>query len=445
MSSNPLAFLGGPGPSRPGPVRPQAAAKTVSRARAWWPGVPLDNHANSLNLLRLVFAATVIVAHSFYTGGFGHGPMPGGYNVGGWAVGGFFIISGYLITASRNSHKLGGFLARRIARIYPAFVVNLLIVALVLSPINYHWAHHSLKHFWTTATTPLMYVFGNLRLQLVSYNVAGTPLKVPYPSAWNGSMWTLWYEFTCYLIIGIGLTFTCLRRFQKTFVVVVFLLSIAANWHPAHLATYFGAGSYLPQLLQLTPWFFGGAILYEFRSKLRYNFPCAVLCAAAGTALIAWRPAPEWGTFLSAPLWGYVIMWLAMVLPMPKIIGTQDISYGIYIYGFPVQQVLAMAHVQSHGYFPYMLASLLCTIPCAIASWVIVEKPAMAWVRERKAYPRLHHDATPSRHLRPQPLPATPPRPTGADTPAPAPDQSPAPHRGSDGPPPAAPGTKVAQ
>ncbi len=75
---------------------------------------------NSLNLFRLILAAMVLFAHSFYIVGEGEGPKIQGENLGGWAVAGFFVLSGFLITRSRLRTAPGEYLLHRIARIFRA-------------------------------------------------------------------------------------------------------------------------------------------------------------------------------------------------------------------------------------------------------------------------------------------------------------------------------------
>ncbi len=54
-----------------------------------------------------------------------------------------------------------------------------------------------------------------------------------------------------------------------------------------------------------------------------------------------------------------------------------DISYGLYIYAFPVQQVLAGMGAISLGIGWFALLSLIATVPLALASWLLVEKPSL--------------------------------------------------------------------
>src|SRR4051812_20340496 len=96
-----------------------------------------DPRRNSLNFIRLVLAASVIVSHSWVIGNIGPEPEAGGEHLGSWAVIGFFAVSGYLISRSRvNSSSIRSFYVARLLRIYPGFIVCLLAVAFVFAPLS---------------------------------------------------------------------------------------------------------------------------------------------------------------------------------------------------------------------------------------------------------------------------------------------------------------------
>jgi peptidoglycan/LPS O-acetylase OafA/YrhL len=73
----------------------------------------------------------------------------------------------------------------------------------------------------------------------------------------------------------------------------------------------------------------------------------------------------------------YPVLWLGAHLPFQRIGASNDISYGVYIYAFPVGQLLAIAGLQKAGYILFMLTTLICTIPLAMASWWGLEKWAL--------------------------------------------------------------------
>ncbi|MDR1214408.1 MAG: acyltransferase [Propionibacteriaceae bacterium] len=350
-----------------------------------YPGVVLDPRRNSLNLIRLLLATFVIVAHCFYTGGFGVGPEPGGENLGSWAVFGFFIISGYLITGSRLSHRLGQYLTHRVARIYPAFLACLVVTVTVIAPWAYIHQHGTWRGYIRTPNQPLHYLVENITLKMYNYNVAGTPANIPYPGVWDGSLWTLYYEFACYLLIGAIFCWAAVRRHSKAVVSVLFVLLVVAYWQIDPIMVLSGQNFDVRYLIKLGASFMGGAVLYVWRRQIRYNLPGVVVCLVVSWVVVwAW---PTWGIQAVSPLLGYFLLWLAQVLPCPGVIRRQDISYGVYIYGFWAEQILAILGFQRWGMVLYTVASVLLTIPFAVLSWVIVEQPAMRRVRGQSAYP----------------------------------------------------------
>ena len=134
----------------------------------------------------------VLVAHGYYLSGAGTGPSYQGENLGGWAVFGFFTISGYLITASRFANPLGRYLVLRVARIYPAFVVCLLLTAGVFAPIAWSAGGRELERLphdadHATGVRPREPRPAHQRLRR-----GGHAVRRPYPGAWNGSLWTLY-------------------------------------------------------------------------------------------------------------------------------------------------------------------------------------------------------------------------------------------------------------
>jgi peptidoglycan/LPS O-acetylase OafA/YrhL len=341
----------------------------------------LDPRSNSLNLVRLVLACTVLFAHSFTLSGNGLGPLINNQHLGTWAVYMFFCLSGYLITGSRLRTQLGPYILHRIARIYPAYFVALVMVAFVFTPIAYVRERGTIDGFLTTAPTPLHYVFTNLFLNIREYGVAGTLAQVPYPLAWNGSLWSLYYEFLCYLAVG-GLLAVGLLRRHPMVLLPAFALTV---WCAAHLETtlaYFGGNGEVGLLLTVMPYFMGGAALYAVRDLVPLTWWVALPSLAAFAGLVAWQGA--WGPHAGAPLLTLFLLWLGRVLPSPDWIRHNDISYGCYVYAFPSQQLVATFGGATHG--TYVLAALAGTlmVTLGVLSWFLVERPAMRAVRDHR-------------------------------------------------------------
>ena len=127
---------------------------------------------NSLNAIRLVLAAMVIVSHSWWLGGYGPEPQPGGVKLGTWAVIGFFGISGYLITQSRVQARTTWSYARaRFPRIYgPLWTLFWEIVCYVLVGVVFGFFRPELA-----------------RLALLSLFVLGSAVVLAVDAGWVAS------------------------------------------------------------------------------------------------------------------------------------------------------------------------------------------------------------------------------------------------------------------
>ncbi len=337
---------------------------------------------NALNLVRLGLALLVLVAHGYYLSGAGTGPSWRGENLGGWAVFSFFTLSGYLITASRFANPLPRFLALRVARIYPAFLVCLLLTVVVFAPLAWWAEGRPWAAYLSTPTTPLAYVAQNLGLHIGVYDVGGTPAAVPYPGAWNGSLWTLFFEFCCYLAVGLLVCLPVVRR-RRGLLGVAFALSVLA-WATAP-AWSAALPSDLALLARLLPPFLGGALVQVLVGRRGFRMPLAVAAAALSALLVA--HVDLWGAQLAAPLIAYALLWLGTVLPSPGLVQRHDISYGVYIYAFPVQQLLVYAGATRLGLAGYDVVAALATAALATLSWRLVERPVLRAARRRVSRP----------------------------------------------------------
>jgi peptidoglycan/LPS O-acetylase OafA/YrhL len=332
----------------------------------------LDPRDNSLNLIRLLLATTVIVSHSWSVGGYGLEPLHGGFAPGGWAVDAFFVLSGYLITGSRFSNSLPRYLWYRVLRIYPGYVVCLLTAVLVFAPFGYYHQHGSLDGYVTHHPTPLRFLFTDLGLKMHTVWIAGTPTGNGRP--WTGSLWTLWFEFLCYLIVGLVACWAAYRR-NAVLCALLFIATSVASIEQAPITAALHSSQAF-QLCRLVPLFLAGSLIYLLRERL----PCTWPLALASTAFLVLWPhytGYQWVVLCALPL-TYVLLYLGAVVPFA--VGRRnDISYGMYMYGFPVEQAMRYAQFQSQTV--YALCSIAATVPLAAASWWCVENPVMRWGR----------------------------------------------------------------
>jgi peptidoglycan/LPS O-acetylase OafA/YrhL len=321
---------------------------------------------NSLNALRLLMALLVIVSHSWPIGGFGGGePRLGDETIGGWAVAGFFAISGYLITGSRaKSQSLGDYMWRRLLRIYPAFLVAILVTAFVFAPISAALSPNDSYTMHAGAD----YILRNFLIRGTSAGIDGTLTNVPIPGVWNGSLWTLHFEVGCYIVIGFVIS-VLPRKLVTPAVVALFLMctAVTAVRMFGHVAMPFSVA----QGSRLLAVFLAGSLVYFWRERIRVSL---LWSGVATTVLVVLVIAHGVQTFGGLPI-AYLMMTLGAVLPLSKVGARNDISYGVYILAFPVQQSLALADVQRFGVWALIALATLGTIPLAYLSRLLVETP----------------------------------------------------------------------
>lgn len=327
-----------------------------------------DPRANGLNFVRLVLAAGVIVFHSIALSG-GEIEFPPLYQFMGYVwVDGFFTVSGFLILRSWLSKPMWWrYLFARLIRIYPAFWVCLLVTAFVIAPVagviakGGSWGQQ-------ISGANLEYFLGNATLVITQYDIAGTPAGVPYPGAWNGSLWTLVWEFGCYLaVLALGLFGAF--RWRHTVLVVfgaALVLQILGDAgmvsHPLlHLASRFGL------------MFAAGMVLHQYSHRIPLTWP---LIGLAGAVLVGSMFLSDY-RIVGALFLAYIALGTGALIKARWARLRNDISYGTYIYAFPMQQLLATMGVFAWGLLPFVVLSIIATAIPAAASWFLVEKPAL--------------------------------------------------------------------
>lgn len=326
----------------------------------------LDPRSNSLNAIRLVLASSVIISHAPMIVS-GDDPYAiADLDVGGWAVAGFFVVSGWLIASSRMSTAFAPFMWRRLIRIMPAFWVALIVTAAVFAPMT--WLSDDGERSPVSALT---YVVKNAGLWIFQPTIDGTLTGNPV-STWNESLWTLSWEMLCYL--GIALVFFWGPARTRPWPLLLL-------WGAATVATVviretdwvsIATGSAVGQGARLGSYFLAGAALRMVAHRIPGRATLAAACVVA-LVVMAWFGVA--GALIGAPM-AYLSIYLGAVLPLRRVARTNDISYGIYIYGFPVGQLLAF-YAGGLDVVQSIVLNVLLVIPLAWMSWLWVESPAM--------------------------------------------------------------------
>lgn len=351
-------------------------------------GEALNGHRNSLGILRLILASLVIVDHAFPLGGFGEDPFwrytNGQTSLGGLAVGGFFAVSGYLIVKSGVATDIVQFLWRRAIRIFPAFWGVLVFAAFVVGPAVWWGTGRDLGQYFTFGPGgPVSYLTSNWTLTIGSYGIQDIFVDTPYgqtvqASVFNGSLWTLAYEWGCYLMIAVLAVSAVLARARVLVPVLTGALLLA---HIASVLAPERVGAVVPlladpQVIFLGSAFLVGATLGIYAERIPYDDRLGILSAVV---LVVTMFTGGFAV-LGIPAGGYLVLYLAARLPRSfQWIGAKnDYSYGVYVYGFLVQQCLAQVEAYRWGYVLFTLAAFPVTFALAWLSWHLIEKRALA-------------------------------------------------------------------
>ena len=162
-------------------------------------------------------------------------------------------------------------------------------------------------------------------------------------------------------------------------IVVAFVASVLA-WATVD-AWGLSAYSDVVLLARLLPAFLGGAVVQVAVRRVPLRTPFALAAIAVAAVVVA--TVDHWGAQAASPLIAYALLWLATVVPSPTVARRHDISYGVYIYAFPIQQLLVYAGAHRLGLVAYDVLAALATAALAVVSWRLVERPALRWARHR--------------------------------------------------------------
>lgn len=334
-------------------------------------GHAFNPRCNALNAWRLVLATGVILEHSWPLTGRKLLP-PGDQLITQLWVDGFFAISGFLIASSwvRNP-RLREFSVARALRIFPGLWVCLLVVAFVIAPIGVAIQGGSpARLLWSWA--PVEYVLNNGVLNVYHVGIAGTPRDVPYPGVWDGVLWTLIFELLCYVAIALaGLAGLLRRRWPAVAVFALFVgLSALVSYPVAAVPTV------VQMIARFSLVFAAGTLLHQFRDAVAARW--SWVAASGAIVVAAGLLTPNYRVLAALPL-AYAVVVSGALLQHRRLRLRTDLSYGVYIYAWPMQQLLVICGMGFLEPPVFTAVAALATLPLAALSWFLVEKPALSW------------------------------------------------------------------
>jgi peptidoglycan/LPS O-acetylase OafA/YrhL len=334
---------------------------------------------DGFGILRIAAALMVIFAHAFPLAG---APEPiwrkgsADISFGATGVAIFFVISGYLVYASwLRDPSPSRFVARRVVRIWPGLVVMVLLTSLLMGSLV---STLSPARFLTDARTGA-YLLGSIFL-MPDRGLPGVFQTNLYHGV-NGSLWTLPIEVSAYagvLVAGQLLRARGWRPFTYTLAglmtaMVLAGLGLAALGAPVSAVLYLWLWLDQPFFL----FFFFGCVLYGGRDRIPLRW--SVFGAAMGGMVVAVLIGVMAPVF---PLLSYAVVFLSTRRSVfcRRVTVRGDPSYGIYIYAYPIQQLLVFMHLAHNGWVLFAEASLL-SIALGYLSWHLVESLALTFSR----------------------------------------------------------------
>lgn len=348
----------------------------------------LSRKGNNFDLVRLLAAIAVVYGHSYIL------QAPDGstdwvWNAlgfdgfGAFGVYAFFMMSGILVTASFDRQRSAPrFVALRIARIWPAVAGGSLVTIFIIGPLFTTLPLH--EYFASGKTWANLDNFSTIVLKQ-GWGLPGVFANNPFQFDICAPLWTLPIEVRCYLIVLVtGMAGLLSSRWGATLAAALGLLAFAVRVHLPHLEIGLrdfsvkpGGYSFWPE-----PFFLIGMLLYGWRDRIEFSG-----LGALGLLMVFMVFRDTAG---AQPLFYlffvYGVMWVGTTPLLHRFVPRNDYSYGIYIYGFMMQQCVASLAVHLN----HQTAALIATpfiLAFAMFSWHFVERPVLQWCRRRLARP----------------------------------------------------------
>jgi len=321
---------------------------------------------NSFDLLRLLAASLVLYSHQYVLLGVVEPSFFGLTTLGGAGVSIFFFLSGLLVwTSWARDPDLWRFFLKRSLRIFPALWVAVLVSVFLFGPAV------SSFDFWDYFESSETREYLNNAILFVRYDLPGVFEENPFPNAVNGSLWTLPAEFLCYVSVAVVGSLALMHR--SGLVCGLFLALLAAEFGSHYFGSHLAANFEMAAFFWWGVWY--GYMSSDSVAKLKLNW----LITVAGVLVFL-----SLGT-RGVDRTGMLVFAAALVMLAQRWTGGArvtdpigDLSYGMYIFAFPVQQWLAQSasdHERSFGLM--LMVAFALTASLSYVSWHLIEKRAL--------------------------------------------------------------------
>jgi peptidoglycan/LPS O-acetylase OafA/YrhL len=277
----------------------------------------------------------------------------------------FFALSGFLVMGSAlRVRSLTTFITFRALRILPALSTDVLIAAIL---IGGSVTALPVAHYYTSTGffSYFLNIFGHIEFRLPGV-FETNPNQIV-----NGSLWTIPPEIFCYLFLALMmLSGSYMHRRLYTAIVIglaalLFFLDATSNRgdYQGHVEQY-----------HLFLSFAFGNLLYHYRYAVPRSFALFVVCLAAGLAFIRSPLEVE----ISLVALTYCVVYLGTLrIPKLPLLSRGDYSYGVYLYGYPIQQLITLLFPELRTWYFNILIAAPLSLGCAMLSWHFIEAPTL--------------------------------------------------------------------
>lgn len=336
-------------------------------------GVVAAGRINNFDFIRFLAALLVIFSHSFPLTGstepllaFSHNT----FSFGGFAVATFFMLSGFLITKSyQKSTNTFSYFYSRFLRIYPALICLVLITLFIIGPL--------------LTTDSLSAYFKNKHTYEYLINLSSLRKKLELPGVFinnplrqvNGCLWTLPHEMLCYCLVAIfGL---CIR---KRFLEFAVLLVMAIFVFRPYL--FFDIEFYHHLF-----YFVCGSVFFLLKDRIVLKRSTAIICIFLCFLNFRFTYIKSLAVIIHGCSFTYVLFYFSFLKStyLKDFAKNGDFSYGLYLWGFPVQQFLIGNLNVYNSYLNFALSAII-TLVLAFLSWHLIEKTALKFKKAKSSH-----------------------------------------------------------
>lgn len=321
--------------------------------------------------LRIGLSLSVIVFHSFMTS---YGPGANRPLESGWSrpaitfiLPAFFALSGFLVAGSLlRSKNLWEFITLRALRLVPALFFEVLISAMLIGPLL---TSFSLQNYFGD---PLFQVYWLNILGEIHYRLPGLFLANPDPDIVNRQLWTIPVELKCYAALSV-LFLLGASKHKSRMLIITGLCFAAFPLYDFVQGLDLDRFNNVPVKVLIES-FLSGVLIFLFKEKIPLNRIYFIFSIFLSYVLLLGKLT----SYLAPIPIAYATIFLGLCNTKENALSRAgQYSYGLYIYGYVIQQTYASLFPDFHLWW----MNIICTVPAAFIiaflSWRLVEKPAL--------------------------------------------------------------------